>query len=80
VATISPLEFLGHFKNIWKGDYENPKSLFDFLVESVLVEIDPEVAFQIGGDPFGSRSRLSATLSPTTIQLVDFYAPPRADG
>ncbi|HVJ18983.1 MAG TPA: diacylglycerol kinase family protein [Polyangiaceae bacterium] len=80
VATISPLEFVGHFKNIWKGDYENPESLFDFLVESVLVETDPAVAFQIGGDPYGTRSQLTAQLSPTTIQLVDFYAPPRADG
>ncbi len=80
VATISPLEFVRNFKHIWKGDYENPETLFDFLVESVLVETDPAVGFQIGGDPYGTRSRLAAQLSPTIIQLVDFYAPPRADG
>jgi diacylglycerol kinase family enzyme len=79
IATISPLEFVGHFKNIWKGDYENPESLFDYLVDKVLIETDPEVGLQIGGDPYGTRSRVSVELSPTTIQLVDFYSPPRAD-
>ncbi len=79
IATISPIEFVGHFKHIWRGEYENPKSLFDYLVDSVTVESDPAVAFQIGGDPYGTRGRLKVELSPTTIQLVDFYSPPRAD-
>lgn len=79
IATISPTEFVGHFKNIWRGDYENPKTLFDFLVDSVTVEAEPAVAFQIGGDSYGTRARLKVELSPTTIQLVDFYSPPRAD-
>src|SRR6478735_3026221 len=44
VSTIKPHEFIYHLKDIWRGEYQNPKCLFDYLVE-----------------------------------LVDFYAPPRAE-
>ena len=47
IATISPIEFVGHFKHIWRGEYENPKSLFDYLVDSVTVESDPAGVAQI---------------------------------
>lgn len=76
VATLTPLEFVRHFTEIWRGDYDNPSSLFDYLVESMSIELDPATDFQIGGDPRGKRSKLEITLSPTPIQLVDFYAPP----
>ncbi len=76
VATMTPLEFVRHFTEIWRGEYDNPSTLFDYLVESMSIELDPPTDFQIGGDPRGKRSKLDIALSPTAIRLVDFYAPP----
>jgi diacylglycerol kinase family enzyme len=76
VATMTPLEFVRHFSEIWRGEYDNPRTLFDYLVESLSIELDPPTDFQIGGDPRGKRAKLDVTLSPTPIRLVDFYAPP----
>ena len=75
-ATMTPLEFVRHFNEMWRGDYDNPSTLFDYLVESLSIELDPPTDFQIGGDPRGKRAKLEISLSPTPIQLVDFYAPP----
>jgi diacylglycerol kinase family enzyme len=76
LTTMSPLEFVRHFNEMWRGEYDNPHTLFDYLVESLSIELDPPTDFQIGGDPRGKRGKLELTLSPTPIQLVDFYAPP----
>jgi diacylglycerol kinase family enzyme len=76
VATMTPIEFLRHFSEMWRGDYDNPSTLFDYLVESMSIELDPPTDFQIGGDPRGKRAKLDVTLSPAAIRLVDFYAPP----
>lgn len=76
VATMTPLEFVRHFNEMWRGEYDNPSTLFDYLVESLSIELDPPTDFQIGGDPRGKRAKLEISLSPTPIQLVDFYAPP----
>ncbi|HEY3494202.1 MAG TPA: diacylglycerol kinase family protein [Polyangiaceae bacterium] len=79
ISTIAPPEFIRHLKEIWRGEYENPKVLFDFLVDGVTLELDPPAPFQVGGDPRGDRARADVRLSPTPIELVDFYAPPRAE-
>ncbi len=76
LTTMSPLEFVRHFNEMWRGEYDNPHTLFDYLVESLSIELDPPTDFQIGGDPRGKRGKLEITLSPTPIQLVDFYSPP----
>lgn len=76
ICTIAPIPFVANFRSIWRGEYENPSNMFDWLVEAVTMELDPPTPFQIGGDPFGERSHVSAVLSPTAIRLVDYYAPP----
>lgn len=76
IATIGPLSFIRHFGEIWRGEYENPEEVVDYLVDAVTIEVDPATDFQIAGDARGPRSSLSALLSPTPIKLVDFYAPP----
>ena len=78
ISTIAPTEFIRHLKEIWRGEYENPKVLFDFLVDGVTLELEPAAPFQVGGDPRGDRARAEVKLSPP-IELVDFYAPPRAE-
>ncbi len=79
ISTIKPAEFIYHLKEIWRGEYENPKCIFDFLVERVVLEFEPKAPLQVGGDPRGERSRIEVGISPTPIELVDFYAPPRAE-
>lgn len=79
ITTISPARLMAHFGRFWRGEYHDSRWIFDYLVESVTIEVDPAVEFQIGGDQRGKRSRVSALLSPTPVRLVDFYAPPSAD-
>jgi len=78
LSTISAGPFLRNFKAIWRGDYAAADILFDYLVEAVKIEIDPPSPFQIGGDYFGIRDKVEASLTEETIRLVDFYAPPSA--
>jgi diacylglycerol kinase family enzyme len=78
ISTIPPIAFARNFRAIWKGEYESAAYMFDYLVEAVTFELDPPTPFQIGGDSRGERERVQAVLSPTTIRLVDFYAPPSA--
>lgn len=79
IATIGPISFVRHFQQIWRGEYDNPEEVSDYLVDAVTIELEPATEFQIAGDPRGLRSSLSALLSPTPIRLVDFYAPPNAE-
>lgn len=78
VSTIGPIGFVRHFGDIWRGEYHDPNIVFDYLVESVRIEMDPPTVFQIGGDPKGERSHVNARVSAEPIRLVDFYAPPSA--
>jgi hypothetical protein len=80
ITTMTPPEFVTNFRAIWRGDYENSKTLFDFLVDSVTIEMKPAAPFQVGGDARGERESTRVMLSPTPIELVDFYAPPRGEG
>lgn len=77
VSTIGATQFVRNFGSIWRGDFDDPEVLFDYLVESVTLEMDPPTPFQIGGDPRGERALVRAMLSPQPIRLVDYYAPPR---
>ncbi len=77
INTIGSVEFLAHARELWRGEYHSPTSLFDFLVERIRIEIEPATAFQIGGDAMGERSSVEVALTEP-IQLVDLYAPPRA--
>ena len=78
ISTLGVAEFVRNFAPIWKGEFEQPDALFDYLVESVSITMDPPTPFQIGGDVRGVRERVDAVLSPQPIRLVDFYAPPNA--
>jgi diacylglycerol kinase family enzyme len=77
ISTITPVRLVRNFVALWRGEYEDPDVLADWLVEAVTMEVDPATPFQIGGDARGERSRVVATLSQQ-ISLVDFYAPPSA--
>jgi diacylglycerol kinase family enzyme len=78
ISTIAPISFVKHFPAIWRGEYENPGVMFDYLVDSVRIAFDPPTPFQVGGDPRGTRRSVEARVSPTPIRLVDYYAPPNA--
>ncbi len=76
IATISVPGFVANLGPIWRGEYQDPRIITDFLVDDVTIEMDPATAFQIGGDFHGVKSRVRVRLAEP-IQLVDFYAPPR---
>ena len=78
ISTIGLAAFINNFRSIWRGEYNDPETVFDYLVDAVTIEMDPATAFQVGGDEHGQRTRVQARLSPEAIRLVDFYAPPNA--
>lgn len=73
---VSTLPLLNNFRAIWRGSYQNPRRLADFLVEKVEIQMNCPTAYQIGGDYEGEATSLSIGLAPRRIRLVDFYAPP----
>jgi diacylglycerol kinase family enzyme len=76
LSNITPATFVAHFQEIWRGDYEDLETTFDYFVEDVTIEMDPPTSFQIGGDERGERSRVRVRMTEP-IRIVDFYAPPR---
>ncbi len=76
ISTISVYAALTNFGAIWRGEYEDLETTFDYFVDDVTIEMDPPTSFQIGGDVAGARSRVRVRLTEP-IRIVDFYAPPR---
>lgn len=76
VTTIGSVEFIRNFRPLWRGEYRNATTLFDFLVDKVRIDIEPSTAFQVGGDAMGERSSVEVAMSAEPIELVDFFAPP----
>jgi len=76
VTNISPVSFVTHFQEIWRGEYDNLEDTFDFFVDDIVIEMDPATSFQIGGDVRGERQSVRVRLTEP-IRIVDFYAPPR---
>lgn len=78
ISNLSIGPFVMNFRDIWRGEYQDPDRVTDFLVQDVEVQMDPATPFQIGGDYAGERRELRVALAPKRIRLVDFYAPPNA--
>lgn len=78
ITNITPIAFVANFHSIWRGEYEDLSSTFDYFVDDVTIEMDPPTSFQIGGDVRGERSRVRVKLTEP-IPIVDFYSPPRGE-
>jgi hypothetical protein len=76
LSTISAAAFVANFRSIWRGDYDDLETTFDYFVDDVTIEMDPKTPFQIGGDVAGERARVRVRLTEP-IRIADFYAPPR---
>jgi diacylglycerol kinase family enzyme len=76
LSTITPLAFVRNFRTIWRGEFDDMTTVFDYLVDDITIEMDPATTFQIGGDVRGERSRVRVRITEP-IKIVDFYAPPR---
>lgn len=76
LSNISPASFVQHFPQIWRGEYEDLGTTFDYFIDDVSIEMDPPTSFQIGGDVRGERARVRVRMTEP-IRIVDFYAPPR---
>ncbi|MBI5533578.1 MAG: hypothetical protein HY898_12740 [Deltaproteobacteria bacterium] len=77
ISTVSVPTFVANFPSIWRGEYQDPNVISDFLVDDVTIEMDPPTPFQIGGDFHGVKDKVRITLGKEPVQLVDYYAPPR---
>lgn len=71
ISTLGSLRFAKNLGAIWRGTYESPDSLFDFLVEGVHIECEPATDVQVGGDAYGRQRELTATLSPISVPVYD---------
>jgi hypothetical protein len=76
ISNITTASFVRNFRAIWRGEYEDLETTFDYFVDDVTIEMDPPTSFQIGGDVRGERRRVRVRMTEP-IRLVDFYAPPR---
>ena len=76
LSTISAAAFVANFRSIWRGEYDDLTTTFDYFVDDITIEMDPPTAFQIGGDVAGERGRVRVRLTEP-IRIADFYAPPR---
>jgi diacylglycerol kinase family enzyme len=76
LSNISPFAFVSNFGPIWRGEYEDLETTYDYFVDDISIEMDPPTPFQIGGDVAGERTRVRLRLAEP-IRIVDFYAPPR---
>jgi diacylglycerol kinase family enzyme len=54
---------------VWNGTFRH-KDLHDFLVEDAVVEGDLPLAYQVGGDALGTRTRLDFRLADAPIEMV----------
>ncbi len=79
VSNLAVPAFIRNFRSIWRGEYQNPKKISDFLVQDVEIQMDPPTPFQIGGDFRCETASMRVSLAPRRIRLVDFYAPPSAE-
>lgn len=78
ISTLGPAAFVANLRSIWRGEFQDPSHLLDYLVQAVRIEMDPATPFQIGGDVVDNRTEVTLRLSDRPIRLVDFYAPPTA--
>ena len=46
ISTIGSMALIANFPAIWKGEYENLEVIFDYLVEEISIETDPETEFR----------------------------------
>lgn len=76
VTNLTPVAFIANFPSIWRGEYEDLSSTFDYFVDDITIEMDPPTSFQIGGDVRGERARVRVKMTDP-VRIVDFYAPPR---
>ncbi len=74
ITSMGPTAFLAHLSSIWKGQYEQKHTLHDYLVEKVAIELPDGTNVQVGGDPQGTRNLMEASVSPFTVDLIDFNA------
>jgi diacylglycerol kinase family enzyme len=78
ISNLSVPAFVRHFRGIWRGEYQPPGELSDFLVQRIEVQLEPALPFQMGGDFRCETREKTVSLAPRRIRLVDFYAPPSA--
>ena len=70
------MAFTRNVREIFRGEYQDLSTIFDYFVDDITIEMDPPTGFQIGGDVRGDRRAVRMRLTEP-IRIVDYYAPPR---
>lgn len=73
ISAMGVTETLRALPAIWRGEYRSP-NLLDFLVDAVEIESEEPVPYQVGGDAMGLRQKLSFSVAPQAVELLDFRA------
>ena len=71
VSAMDVSTVVNELHRLWTGELSHPR-LYDFLAESVRVEFDREVPYQVGGDARGHRDRIEVAVSPLAMSVVSF--------
>ena len=69
LTSMSASKALANLPKLWRGEYSDVK-MFDFLIESVRLEVDPEVPYQTGGDAAGYRDKVFLKTLPGAVRLL----------
>ena len=79
LSSMTLPEMLTQAPRIWRG-LTPRKGIADFLCDSVHVEFDRKMPFQIGGDAEGYRKELDLSMCDQPLELLDFNCGPLLQG
>ena len=77
IGRINPLWGVLNLVSIWRGTYRNPKTVIDYLVEDIHIELADPFPFQHSGEALGLRQNLNLKIAHESLKLVDFFPPQR---
>jgi diacylglycerol kinase family enzyme len=71
LSAMSTTEVLANLPALWQGRCAHP-NLHNFHVQEAHIRFDRPMPMQIGGDPEGYREKLTLSVAPEQLELVDF--------
>ena len=69
IADIGVARAIANLRSLWRGSYTGP-GLHNYLAESVRLEFDREMPYQVGGDAEGFRQAMEFRVIPDAVRLL----------
>ncbi|CAJ1451227.1 unnamed protein product, partial [Effrenium voratum] len=74
LSSIHPAVATFNIRKLWNGSYRNHKSVHDFLVKDVMIEVDRPTPLHHSGDFMGTASKVRIQVNHDgQTRLVDFF-------